>query len=115
MIAQLGLSNVWLESGNVSRARFEAGAFLESALSTADPYLQALAWEVKSRIAIAEGNWKQAHDYVHEGLLIVGKFDVPVAAWQVHARAQELYLQAGDEQAAERHRARAEAHILTIA
>jgi tetratricopeptide (TPR) repeat protein len=45
MTAQLGLSNVWLLSGNILNARLEADLFLESALSTADPHMQALAWE----------------------------------------------------------------------
>jgi tetratricopeptide (TPR) repeat protein len=113
-IAQLGLSNVWLKSGNLVNARREADAFLESALSTADPYLHALAWELKSRIAITELDWKQADDYVHNGLAILKEFDVPVAAWQIHATARDLY-QARDEQAAETHRSLAEGHILTIA
>jgi tetratricopeptide (TPR) repeat protein len=115
IIAQLGLSNVWLKSGNLVNARREAGAFLESALSTADPYLHALAWELKSRIAIAELNWKQADDYVHNGLAILKEFDVPVAAWQIHATASDLYLQAKDEQGAETHRSLAQGYILTIA
>jgi len=115
MIAQLGLSNVWLKSGNLVKARQEAGAFLESAVSTADPYLHALAWELKSRIAIAELNWKQADDYVHNGLAILKEFDVPVAAWQIHATASDLYLHANDEQAAETHRSLAQGYILTIA
>jgi len=44
MMAQLGLSNVWLLSGNILNARLEADLLLESALSTADPHMQALAW-----------------------------------------------------------------------
>jgi len=115
MTAQLGLSNVWLESGNLVNARCEGDAFLDSALSTADPYLQSLAWELKSRIAIAELDWNRAHDYVQNGLAILKESDVPVAAWQIHARARDLYMHAKDEQAAEIHRSHAEAHILTIA
>src|SRR5260370_15318824 len=58
MTAQLGLSNVWLASGDLAKARGEADAFLETALSTADPHLQALAWEMKTQIAIAEQAWE---------------------------------------------------------
>jgi len=54
MTAQLGLSNVWLSAGNLASAGGEADSFLESALSTADPHIQALAWEMKTRIAMAE-------------------------------------------------------------
>jgi len=115
MTAQLGLSQVWLESGDVVKAQSEAEAFLESALSTANPYLQALAWEMKSRIAIAEQDWNGAHKYVNQALEVLEEFEVPVAAWRVHATACDLYLHAKDDKAAETHRACAEAHILAIA
>src|SRR5262249_53038424 len=115
MLAQLGLSKAWLESGNLVDARSEAQAFLESALSTADPSLQALAWELKARIAIAEKDWNQARDFVEKGLTIIKQFDIPVAAWQVHDRAWELHQLVGEEQAAETHRAYAVGHILAIA
>src|SRR6266851_2436258 len=115
MTAQLGLSNVWLASGDLAKARGEADAFLESALSTADPHLQALAWEMKTRIAIAEQAWEAAPDHLLEALSIVESFAVPVAAWQVYATAWDLYRHAKNDVAAERNRASAEAHILVIA
>jgi DNA-binding winged helix-turn-helix (wHTH) protein/tetratricopeptide (TPR) repeat protein len=115
MTAQLGLSNVWLASGNLAKARTEADAFLESALSTADPHVQALAWEMKTRIAIAEQAWETAADHLHEALSIVKGFAVPVAAWQVHATAWDLYRHARNEAAAESNRALAETHILAVA
>src|SRR5262249_19027423 len=113
-IAQLGLSNVWLQSGNLDDARLEAQAFLNSALSTADPYLQALAWDLKSRLAIAEMVWSEAHDFLERGLAITEQFDVPVAGWHLHATAWKLYRQTEDERTAENHRAHAERHILNI-
>jgi tetratricopeptide (TPR) repeat protein len=115
MTAQLGLSSVWLASGNLAKARGEADAFLESVLSTADPHLQALAWEMKTRIAIAEQAWEAASDHLYEALSIVESFAVPVAAWQVHATAWDFYRHAKNEAAAESNRAFAEAHILAIA
>ena len=114
MTAQLGLSNVWLQSGSILNARLEADGFLESALSTADPHLQALAWEMKTRVAMAEKDWMGARGYVQQALAIVDKFEVLVAGWQVHATAWHLYQQAKDKEVAERHLARAEAYILKI-
>jgi len=111
----LGLSNVWLASGNLAKAHSEADAFLKSSLSTADPHVQALAWEVKTRIAIAEQAWETAADHLREALSIVERFEVPVAAWQVHATAWDFYRHAKNEEAAESNRAFAEAHILAIA
>jgi len=115
MTAQLGLSNVWLASGNLANARGEADAFLESALATADPHIRALAWEMKTRIAIAEQKWEQAAGHLREALSIVESFAVPVAAWQVHATGWDFYRLAKNDGAAERNRASAEAHILAIA
>jgi DNA-binding winged helix-turn-helix (wHTH) protein len=115
MTAQLGLSNVWLLSGNISNACREADLFLESALSTADPHLQALAWEMKTRVAMAEQDWMGAQEYVQQALAIVEKFEVLVAAWQVHATAWQLYLYTKDDKPAEANRLRAEACILKIA
>ena len=115
MTAQLGLSNVWLASGDFVKARGEADAFLGSALATADPHVQALAWEMKTRIAIAEQAWEAAADHLHEALSIVERFTIPVAAWQVHATAWDYYRHAKNEAASESNRASAEAHILAIA
>jgi hypothetical protein len=44
---------------------------------------RALAWEMKTRIAIAEQTWEQAAGHLHGALSIVASFAVPVAAWQV--------------------------------
>ena len=115
MTARLGLSHVWLESGDLAKAGSEAEVFLESALSTANPYLHALAWEMKSRIAISAQDWDGAQEYVEQALGVLEKFEVPVAAWRVHATAWDLYLHAKNDKVAEAHRACAEAHILTIA
>jgi DNA-binding winged helix-turn-helix (wHTH) protein/tetratricopeptide (TPR) repeat protein len=108
MQAQLGMSSAWLESGNLVNARHEAARFLESALSTDDPNLQALAWEMKARITIAAGEWIEAEPFVLQSLAILQSFDVPIAAWRVHATAWEIYRQLGQEDKAEQHRSAAE-------
>ena len=114
MQAQLGLCNVWLASGNLGNSHNEADRFLESALSTADPNLQALAWEVSARVAIVEKDWKSADKYVQKGLAILAKFEIPMAAWRVHATAWDLCRLSRNDKAASTHRKRAEAHILTL-
>src|SRR5262249_36542209 len=115
MIAQLGLGEAWLQSGNTVKARENADGFLESALSTSDPYLHALAWEMKARVAMTEKHWKAAKEYIESALTILDKFEVPVAAWQVHATAWGLYRHAKDDKRAKTHRAKAEAYILKLA
>jgi len=115
MQAQLGMANVWLASGNLANARTEAGQLLASALSTADPSLQALAWEAEARLAIAEKNWKEAEARVQKGFSILEKFEIPVVAWRLQGTAWDFCQQMKNAKAAETHRKRAEACILKIA
>ncbi len=115
MQAQLGMSRAWLETGNLVNARREADGFLESALSTEDPNLQALAWEIKARIAIAAGKWIEAEPLVLQSLAILQTFDVPIAAWRVHATAWDVYRQLRQEDKAEQHRSAAETVVRAIA
>ena len=115
MTAQLGLSNVGLETRNITNARLEADGFLESSLSTDDPHLQALAWELKARVAMVEKQWRASEECVQKALLILEKFEVPVAAWRVHATAWHFYQNTDDNKTAETHRACAEACIVKIA
>ena len=68
MHAELGLSDVSLASGNLRRARLEADRFLQSALSTAEPNLHALAWDVDARVAMAEEDWKGAEEKLDRGV-----------------------------------------------
>jgi len=79
---------------------------LESALSTADPHLQALAWEMKTRVAMAEQDWMGAREYLQQAVVIVEKFEVLVAAWQVHATAWQFYRHTKEDKPAEASRGR---------
>jgi DNA-binding winged helix-turn-helix (wHTH) protein/tetratricopeptide (TPR) repeat protein len=115
MNAQLGLSNVWLAAGRVSRARSDADRFLASALATAEPNLHALGWDVQARVSMAEKDWKAAEAYIEHGLVVLERFDVPTVAWRLHATRSELYRRLKNDEAAEAHRARAESVILTLA
>ena len=112
--AQLGIASAWLVAGNLTRARDEADRFLESALSTADPNLQTLAWDLDTRVAIAEKNRKRAEDSLEKGLAILEEFEIPAAAWRVHATAYNLYRQTR-KHSAELQRARAEVYIHALA
>ena len=115
MHAQLGLARAWLESGNIANARVQADSFLESALSTSDPSMQVLAWEVKTRIAIAEDDWVDAGQSIQAALAILEKRDVPVSAWRVHSTAWEFFRHQNDRESAEAHRVRAEQGLLALA
>ena len=92
-----------------------ADELLKSALSTADPYLQALAWELNTRVAMAEDDWIAAREYLLRALAIVDKFEILVAAWQTHATAWQLYQHEREHKTAETNRERAESCIMKIA
>jgi DNA-binding winged helix-turn-helix (wHTH) protein/tetratricopeptide (TPR) repeat protein len=115
MTARLGLSQVWLAAGDLAKALSDAEAFLESALSTADPHLQALAWETKSRVASAEGDWSAAREHIERALAVLEHVQLPVTAWRVRATAWDVYSHTKHDKIAEAHRASAEAQILAIA
>ena len=112
-IAGLGLSNAWIRKSEWEKAGTEADRFLQAALSTADPALKALAWDAKARVAGSES--KQAREFIEHALEALHGFEVPLAAWRVHATASELYRRTSDRQKAEHHRARAKEILLALA
>ena len=115
MSAQLGLSNVWLAAGSLGRARSEADRFLASALSTAEPNLHALGWDVQARVSMAEKDWRGAEANIERGLVVLERFHIPTVAWRVHATRSELYRRERNHDAAEAQRAQAERVVLTLA
>jgi len=115
MTAQLGVSEAWLQSGDIENASFEADGFLHAALETGDPHLRALAWEMQTQIAIFKEDWSRAEACIHESLELLRRFEVPVAAWQVHATAWRLYRSRQEYAEAESHRERAREYIFKIA
>ncbi len=115
MHAELGIGNVSLASGNVRKARIDTDRFLQSAFSTAEPNLHALAWDLDARVAMAGKDWTGAEEKIENGLAVLRKFEIPTTAWRVHATRSALYRHAKDEAAAEAERSRAEAIIMTLA
>jgi tetratricopeptide (TPR) repeat protein len=113
--AQLGLAYAWLESGDTTSARIKANCFLESVLSTSDPNMQVLAWEIKTKVEIAEGEWIAAGESIKAALSILEKRDVPLSAWRMHSTAWEFFRHQHNCESAESHRLRAEEGLLALA
>jgi tetratricopeptide (TPR) repeat protein len=114
MMAHLESSNAWLLSGNIVNARTAAGGFLKSALSTSDPYLQALAWDLKARVAMAESDLQGAREPIQRALAIVDSSEIQGAAWQIFATASQVCRHAKELKTAEAYRDRAESCVLQI-
>jgi len=113
--AQLGMTEARLQAGDIADAHREVDDVLAYALSAADPNMRALAWEMKSRVARAENDFDGARVCIDHALAILDRFDIPVAAWQVHRTAGDLYADVGDREKAEGHRARAKEIITRLA
>jgi DNA-binding winged helix-turn-helix (wHTH) protein/tetratricopeptide (TPR) repeat protein len=114
MMAHLESSNAWLLSGNIVNARTAADGFLKFALSTSDPYLQALAWDLKARVAMAESDLQGARESIQRALAIVDSSEIQGAAWQIFATASQVCRHAKELKTAEAYRDRAESCILQI-
>jgi DNA-binding winged helix-turn-helix (wHTH) protein/tetratricopeptide (TPR) repeat protein len=115
MHAHVGLTRAWLQSRQMANARMEACRLTEAALSTADPNLQALAWETSAQVATAETNWREARQSIDNALAALSRLDVPTFAWRVHGTAWDLYRKMGQTETAAAHRARARMHIAALA
>src|SRR6185369_2535038 len=115
MHANLAIGNAWLASGSVDKARIAADRFLEAALSTAEPNLNALAWDLQAKVAVAENNLIEARMAIKQGLGVLENFDLPVSAWILNATASDLELVDGNSKTAEIHRSLAEEQILAQA
>ena len=115
MEAQAGVAEARLSAGDVEAAKRGADAFLQSALSAAEPNLQARAWEIRARTAAAEKDREGAGACIENAAAILKRFDIPMTAWQVHRTAADLHACAGEADQAGAHRARAKELIWSIA
>ena len=114
-MADFESGNAWLLSGNAVNARTAADGFLKSALSTSDPHLQALGWELQARVELAECDLQGARESIQKALAIIDRFEILFAAWQIFATASQVYKYAKEVKTAAEYRDRAESCILQIA
>jgi len=115
MILEQALTDVWLAKGDLAQAVSEAERFLALTLATAERTWQALAYEARARVAMAEGDHRRARTCLDSALSTMEGFEVPLAAWRVHARAAELERWEGHQPAATRHRSLAHATVSGLA
>jgi hypothetical protein len=115
MRADLGVADVYLQMGEVADAQREADRFLQSALSTADPNLQLLAWELMTRVSLNRNVLMRGKEFLQNAFAILAKFNVPLSAWRVHSTAWEFESRNENQEEGEKHRAEAENGILAIA
>jgi tetratricopeptide (TPR) repeat protein len=97
IVGRLGLSEACLAKGELTLAAEQSDLALDSALSTPDPALKALAWTMKARIAMAGQDWQQAEQCLKSAFAALAAGNVPSAAWRVHAAAAELHRRNGNK------------------
>jgi len=109
------LTNLWLSTGDLGRAREEAELFVANACATAERTWQALAWDAHARIALASGDVPGAQDSIGRALLGVEGVEAPVGAWHAHATAAEVARASGDASAANHHQQTSRDIVLRLA
>jgi predicted ATPase len=88
----LALTELWLKKGDLQKARWEAQEFLTASLRTRERTYQALAWEANARVTFMAGDHAATEECINKALSIVGGWEIPVAAWRVHATAAEVVI-----------------------
>ncbi len=110
-----GVTELLLAEGDLALATSQAERFLQAALSTAERTWQALAWEAGARVAFAAHDTERADACIAKALATMEGFEVPLAAWRVHATAADHYESAENSASAEHHRQLSAATLLTLA
>ena len=109
------ITDLWLAQGDLVQARPQAERFLGVAQAVPEHTYLARAWEANARVAMAEGDLRRANECIAEALSSMEGFEVPLAAWEVHATAADLCHRAGNERSAQQHRELSRNTILMLA
>ena len=88
---QLDVANAWLAKGDLAAARREADRAVELTQKAADRTWQALAWDLSARVALQEMDLSRAKSDLKNALEAMQGFEIPLAAWRVHATAAGVY------------------------
>ena len=115
MILAQALTELRLAQGDVIEAAAEAERFLALTLATAEHTWQAIAWEASTRVAMTQGDHLRARTCIDGALAAMEGFEVPLAAWRVHASAAELEKRLRNPRAVAWHRAVGRAMVLALA
>jgi DNA-binding winged helix-turn-helix (wHTH) protein len=115
LLQRWALAGLYLSRGELERARKEAELLVANASATAERTWQALAWDVNARIALAGDDARQVRHLIERGLAALEGVEAPVAAWQVHATAAEVFQALGETGRAHSHRMSSRDTVLRLA
>ena len=74
-----------------------------------------LRWPDNARVALAGGDPRQARDLTERGLDAIEEVEGPVAAWQIHATAADVFEVLGETGSAHSHRMSSRDTVLRLA
>jgi DNA-binding winged helix-turn-helix (wHTH) protein/tetratricopeptide (TPR) repeat protein len=115
LLLEAALTELRIAGGDIAQARVQADQLLRITLATRERTFQALAWEANARVAMTMGDFAHAAKCIAEAVTTMEGFEVPLAAWRVHATAAVLDDRRGNVESALRHRELSRATILRIA
>jgi DNA-binding winged helix-turn-helix (wHTH) protein/tetratricopeptide (TPR) repeat protein len=110
-----GVTELRLATGDCVGARLEADRFLKLALATEERTWRGLAWETNARVALANRDHARARECISKAVSTVQDFEVPLAAWHVHATAARIEEESENIESARSHRDLSRATILRLA
>jgi len=115
MPLELALTDLYLAQGDLTQAWSQAEQFLQVTLATAERTWQALAWDAKARVALVTRDLGQAQVCIAQAVSTMEGFEVPTAAWHVHATAAALSERTGNATALAHHRSLSRSTIVQLA
>lgn len=115
MPLELAFAELWLAKEDLQEAKVHAEKLLSIATANRERTWQALAWEISSRVAMAQGDAQGSQESIDRALTAMEGFEVPLAGWRVHATASEIYENSGTRKSAEAHRRLSRETILKLA
>ena len=107
MFGRLGLGEVALAEGALTEASAHAGLLLKEVDAGREVTIQALAWDLQARIALARDERPLARQSVTRALTCLEAATVPMAAWRVYDTARAVELRSGNTAAANEYRQQA--------
>jgi DNA-binding winged helix-turn-helix (wHTH) protein/tetratricopeptide (TPR) repeat protein len=109
------LTELWLSTGDLEKARFEAMRYLTHSLETEDFTFRTLALEANARVALRAGDLRAATEFIVDAIHEIEGHYLPLSAWRVHATAAQLYGSAGEDDLERTHLEAAAAGALALA
>jgi hypothetical protein len=115
MLLESGFTKAWLGKGELGQARVSTERFLEITQRTSEHTWQALAWDAIARVAMAEPDAQRTQHCISGALSAIDGFEVPLAAWRVHATAAKVFGDAGNTDLPRHHLELSRATLLKLA